>query len=553
MVTYVYGIFIIEFIIGIFLLQKYGSLSERGNRFKYLLFVLLFIIFIARVFRYDTALGLDMDEAMGGINSWSIGKYGVDYFNLVKHPVYLFAWGSGMNILYPLITVPLVKSFGLNLVIYRFPLIFVCLISIFVFVASILKTKLSNRLVILVITIIFLSPWSIESSRWAVESNLFPVLMIFVASFFILFYESQTPIRRISYLTLSTICIGLSGYAYSNNWIFLGCFVVLFYPWLLFIKKINWKTLLIQLILLVIIIFPLLLFIYVNYISHRSMYFLGMGIPKLAATRSAFVVANGHILKSIVYNIYRFIKLFVLGYDGTAKVSLPYFGALYPFMFIFGFIGIITAFKNNVYLNKYMMIMLISNIFNVLLIAPSWTHLNAMMLPFLYFEAVGVDKVFQTKMGLSIFGIVFSIMFIITMGLYFSKYQELFHNGEQNSPTELRQIIQRSKSAKDVYIVTDSRVNNMNSGAMFTIPIFYTKISPYVFHEETKNVKKEEFMSYNNYGKWHIVNNSLLTNKIKNKQDAMYIIQKKADKEKLPDNIKLIRSYEYYDLFKSND
>lgn len=551
---YSYAIIFLEFILGMIFIVKYGHLNKRSKKFNVFIILLLLLIVITRVYRYNSALGLDMDEAMGAVNSWSLGKYGIDYFNLAKNPVYLFAWGSGMNILYPLITVPLVKAFGLSMVVYRFPIVFLNLAGIFLFTFALLRTNLTNKTIGLITAIVFLSPWSMYSSRWAIESNLFPTMMIFVAATFILFYESRTHRNRLLALTLMTILIAFSAYAYSDNWLFLGLFVISLYSWLVIRKQISYKALITQLAGMLILVVPLLLFLYVNFIGHHPINFLGLTIPKLAAARSAFVISNGHIIKSIANNLYNVADMFVSGYDGIPKMALPVFGAFYPFMFLFGIIGIVKTIivhpKN--YLDTFMLIMLASNVLTVLLIEPMWIHYNALMLPILYFEAIGVKKVCQTRMELKIFAVLFAMMFLVSQFYYFNKYQDEFHNGRQNTPVELKAIVNRHKKDKSVYIVTDNRVNNMNTGAMFIIPIYYSHLNPYKFHQETLNVQKGEFMTYYDYGRWHIRNAASLQKRMKVNKKTTFIVQKGADTSHLPKHLKLNEHYKYYDVLTKN-
>ena len=116
MVKTIYLLFVVEYFILAFLLWKLTA-KKYSKRQLIFLNLIFFLIFISRIYKFNSVLGLDMDEAMGAVNSWSLGKYGVDYFNLVHNPIYLFAWGSGMNILYPLLTVPFIKMFGLSMVI----------------------------------------------------------------------------------------------------------------------------------------------------------------------------------------------------------------------------------------------------------------------------------------------------------------------------------------------------------------------------------------------------------------------------------------------------
>jgi hypothetical protein len=542
----------LEYLLGVLWLWRYMRLQRRFNkRFWWSLIIILTIIVFIRAFRFDSNLGLDMDEAMGGINAWSIGKYGVDYFNLLKHPVYLFAWGSGMNVLYPLITIPWIKLFGLNVIVYRMPMICLSVASVFLLTGALCKTYLSNKSILLIIAILFLSPWSIQANRWAIESNLFPIMMVLVIAIFILFYESKTPREKVIYLTLMTILIALSGYSYSNNWIFLGLLVVCMYTWLFFTKNVDLTHLCIQLVIMLVVVSPLLLFIYVNFISHQTIYFLGIGIPHLAATRSAFVFENGKpLFNSICHNIVDSLVMLVTGYNGVNKVAMPIWGAFYPFMFLFSVIGIIKRFGHFNYLDILAMIMLVCNIPNILFIIPSLSHFNALMFPLLYFEAIGVEEVFVTKGQLKVFVISFSLLFFFAMYSYFAKNTAEFQNGGQNTPMELGVIMKKYKNYKTVYFITDGKVNNTNSSAAFVLPIFYNQIDPYYFHQETQGVKQSEFMTYHQYGKWHILNAEDVSNRLKHSADAVYIVQKGSKQGILPKDVKLEHSYQYYSIYR---
>lgn len=514
-----------------------------------MLLIILLIALITRVLQFYKIPGLDVDEAMGGINSWSVGKYGVDYFNRLKNPVYLFAWGSGMNILYPLLTVPLVKLFGLSLFVYRGPLIFINMISYFVFVAACIKGKMDDRKILLITCIVLLSPWSIQTTRFAVESNLFPTLMLFVISFFVFFINSENDLEKTLYLTLMTFMLGVSSYAYSNNWIFLAVFSLLMFTYLFYRKEISIRQLTQQFILLIVIVFPLLLFIYVNYIKHESIYFLGLGIPKLAATRSAFIVCQTHPLHLIVNNVMNTFKMFISGYDGVTKIATPQFGAFYPFMVTFAIIGVIKTihFKNSLHI--MMFIMLISSFINILIIEASWTHFNSMMFPILYFEAIGVDRVFRKKAELQVFFIAFLVMLLLFCNSYFVKYGNFLQNGEQNTPNELQQYIKLSARKRNVYIISSKSINNTNSGALFVLPLFYTHFNPYIFHHQTKDVREQEFMSYNDYGKWHICNSDKLKYRIPASKNSSYIMQNGISKKYIPLGAKLTQKGKYYSLY----
>lgn len=87
-----------------------------------------------------------------------------------------------------LIAIPFVKLLGLNLIAYRLPMVLLSIFSAFVLLIGMLKYKLPNKLIILSFLTIFLSPWSMMANRWALESNLFPIIFCLAAAAYFFFF-----------------------------------------------------------------------------------------------------------------------------------------------------------------------------------------------------------------------------------------------------------------------------------------------------------------------------------------------------------------------------
>ena len=158
----------------------------------------------------------------------------------MKWPVYLIAWGSGMNVLYPLVSIPIIRLFGLNVLSYRFPMVFLSILSLFILYYALMKSfKKYPWFNLLFITVLYLNPWMIMANRWALESYFFPIVMIFALAAFILFIRENNASRRTIYLLSFSIMLAMSAYAYSNNWIMLGVFTPILFGYLLLTKQIT--------------------------------------------------------------------------------------------------------------------------------------------------------------------------------------------------------------------------------------------------------------------------------------------------------------------------
>lgn len=64
--------------------------------------------------------GLNQDEAYAGYNAWCLLHYGVDSAGY-HNPVYMVAWGSGMNVLETYLMMPFVALLGPCTLAFRLP------------------------------------------------------------------------------------------------------------------------------------------------------------------------------------------------------------------------------------------------------------------------------------------------------------------------------------------------------------------------------------------------------------------------------------------------
>lgn len=544
-----FTITIVYFFVVAVIMRKNDTIRKTSIKYRTLLLAFLILAFIVRIYEFDKLPNLDLDEAMGGINSWSLGKYGVDYFHLAKNPVYLYAWGSGMNILYPLIAVPFVKFLGLSIVVYRLPLIIVNLIAILLLTYSLYKTQIiGNIQSLILLVVIFLSPVTICASRWAIESNLFIPLVVVILSLFILFIAATSKFAKNIYLVTITLLLGLSAYCYSNNWIFLFSFVICFYPCFFIKGKINIKQILGSFAILLIECLPLILFLYVNFISKKEMSLGGFTATKLATSRSAFAIEKGHLLASIINNLTNSIKMLINGYDGIPKITPQFFGAFLPLMLAFCCIGIITYIvKEKSVLDTFMFIMLISALWNLLLIQPNFTHFNAIIVPILYFEAKGIIVAFDNDHSLTIFMVIFILLFVGASKSYINDYDNgTYNNYENTTPNELKGMINQAASYNNVFLVSSHDIRQTNSLSYFVLPIFYQQINPYKFHRETPYAQPSEFMTYNHFGKWNIVDLPI-NKKLKSRKRGVYIVQNGIKMNKA--SYKTIQTGRYYTMY----
>lgn len=155
----------------------------------------------------------DWDEAALGYNAYSILQTGRDEYG-EKFPLILKSFGDYKPALYTYLTIPSIVIFDVTTFAVRFP-------SAIFGIITLLTTYLFIRLVskredIALLSTFFLaiSPWHIQFSRVAFETNIGLSLNILAALFFV--YGLRKPV----FLSLSAFMLGLGLYAYQSEKVF---------------------------------------------------------------------------------------------------------------------------------------------------------------------------------------------------------------------------------------------------------------------------------------------------------------------------------------------
>ena len=149
-----------------------------GGQLLLLLAILLLGILVRVVGIGETPRGFNQDEASAGYDAFAILKYGIDR-NGMHDPVHLIAWGSGQNAAYSWLCMPFIALLGLSVWSVRLPMALVGCVSLVIFYFLLKNIHRENKAFVLLGTFLFaIFPWHIMKSRWSLESNLFPDLVL---------------------------------------------------------------------------------------------------------------------------------------------------------------------------------------------------------------------------------------------------------------------------------------------------------------------------------------------------------------------------------------
>ena len=282
---------------------------------KCIFFVLLALGFLARVYRFGSAPpGLNQDEAFAAYESWALLHYGQDS-SLHTWPVYLTAWGSGMNALESYLMIPFLAAFGVKTWVIRMPQLLLGLAALPA-AFSVGHRMAGRRGGFCTLAVLALCPWHILLSRWALESNMAPNLLLLGLCFFLKGREDGR------FLPLSALCYGLALYAYSAIW---PVMPVLLGLMLLYTRPRLDRRLLLAGLLLAALALPLVAFLAVNYGFVGEFSIGPFSVPKLVAARSGEIS-----LHNMPENLKTMLGILLRQSDGLKWNSPGIYGLFYP-------------------------------------------------------------------------------------------------------------------------------------------------------------------------------------------------------------------------------
>ncbi len=190
-----------------------------------LLSALLFIGAFLRFWQLGSVpISPDWDEVTLGYNAYSIIQTGRDEYGEYL-PIVMRSFDDYKPALYSYLSIPAVMVFGLNVFAVRFVSAFFGVLTI-LGVYFLLKElfgeknikfeikKFSLDIPLLSSFLLSISPWHIQFSRIAFESNVGLAFNVFTALFFL------KGLKKPSYLSLSAVCAALSIYVYQSEKVF---------------------------------------------------------------------------------------------------------------------------------------------------------------------------------------------------------------------------------------------------------------------------------------------------------------------------------------------
>lgn len=473
----------------LYLIKKY-----KDKIILILVTLLLCIGILVRVLGIDKIPNaLNADEASAGYEAFSILKYGIDRNNN-KLPVFLVAWGSGQNALLSYLMIPFIMVMGLNVLSIRLPMAIISSVSLIIF--YLLLKRISNRKIALIgLFFLCICPWHIAKSRWALESNLFPDMVLL--AIFLLIKGIQDKNKIFYYLAYCVF--GLTAYAYGTSYFFLPLFLIPIQIILVKRKEITIKEAIISIGIVGIISLPIIIFVIINTFNLPQIELPFMTIPRMTVNRYEEITSifSSDFFYKTFNNFTGTINILIKQVDGLEWNAIYPYGTIYIFSTIFTLIGIYYAIKNSESI-KCGFIFGIWGIVSILLsfiCEPNINRLNILMFPIIFYTVLGIYEVVENIKWLSI---VLLVIYTIFFGLYLYTYINEDSGNYGTFEKGLKEPIEYIDSLEDKKIYITNEIKEP-----YIYVLFYTKYNTNDFVNTVEYQNPDvEFRQVESFGKY---------------------------------------------------
>ncbi|WP_156032785.1 glycosyltransferase family 39 protein [Prevotella sp. 10(H)] len=457
--------------------------TRENKNYSYCAAIILFLGIILRFINLNIPLGVYVDEAISGYDSWCLAYYGVDQ-HLASYPVYLKSWGTGQSALYAYFGIPFIKAFGLSISVYRLPMAIISCLSLILFYYTFRKTQKNTYWLLVVFLIFALNPWHIMKSRWALDCNLAPDFILMAISCFVLGYNSPER-NNIKYI-IASIFLVLAAYSYGASWLMLPFLTIFIFTFLYRKKRIRLSGIALCLTTMGILLFPLILFA-IQLFTGGEQYSLGpLTITALSSARhdSTVLPYGGGIWNSLYYQLLNAIHLLVTGDDTYRRNTFYLIGQFYNLLGIpFIIIAIVYLIKRKGERNIFdalFALCLIASLPTMFIVDPSVHHWNVIWFPLIYFVARGIF--ISTRKAVWRRYTFFAVITCLSFGFGW-KYITFFTAKDTPYPSEFRVDLDEAITA-----AKEKGCEKICMYQAFAHTLFYDPVDPHIF-DATKKMK----------------------------------------------------------------
>ena len=453
-----------------------GKIKEIfKDKYNIVFIGILLIAILVRVILLDKyPNGIHEDEAGMMYDAFCMAEYGTDRY-LNENPAYLINFGGGQSVLYAAIASVFIRIFGLSVFVIRLPAVIFSVLTI-IFAYMLAKKYIGSKFAIILAFLITICPWHIMQSRWGLDCNL-------LSSFIMLSIFIFLNAKKTWHFVISGIFWGLTLYTYALSYIMLPVFFIGLCIYLLYIKRIKIKDIIVTIIPILILALPLIMVQVVNYFGLESIKFGFLTIPKLYTYRIGEIGLENILYNLNIFNGNNFFQL-LFSADHNPGNTFKEFGTIYyiliPFA-IFGFIliideTVISIKKKEFNLKTVFLIQFFLITLSVLVFADLQLYkLNPLFIMLLAFGAEAIIWLYnKRKFWAYCLIISLTITFILFEIFYFKNVNSKVGVGFNTDFMPLIEYLDKKYPDREIYLETDAI-------QQYIYLVLYKQMSPYKF------------------------------------------------------------------------
>ena len=371
--------------------------------------------------------GLNQDEASAGYDAFAIMTHGMDR-NGYAYPVHLVAWGSGQNALYSYLAIPFIALLDLSAFSFRLPAALLGSAAILATYCLVLRFR-SRRAALIAALLVAISPWHIMMSRWGLEANILPTIVLFAVVLL-----SYAP-HRVQALYGFCVLMALSLYAYGTAYLFVPIMMAGTGIFLLVYRPVPVTHTVFAYLTGALVAVPIGLFILVNLYELEPLRSSFGSIPRYTGTNrftEVTVFSGGEKFAQILQNLKQAGRiLFIDFHDGSYYNSVDTYGYLYRFSLPFIVIGMVLIArewwqqKNSLALAS-ILLWFLGAIAVCASLSVNFNRMNIVFYPLILFAAIGIDSLFtqiKSKIPGSVVVATFAVNAVFFVHFYFTEYK----------------------------------------------------------------------------------------------------------------------------------
>lgn len=403
--------------------EKYNALLSRPSTRRALFWAILALGVFARAYLFALVpAGINQDEAFAGYEAWSLMNYGIDTAGY-HNPVYLTAWGSGMNALETYLMMPFIALFGLKPWVIRLPQLIVACLSLWAAYLLVRRT-VGERAGLFAMLLLAVCPWHIMMSRWGLESNLAPGFLLFGLCFFAAAPDNPR------LLPASALMYGLSLYTYATVWIYVPVMLAVQLAYCMAYKKIKFtRHLALFAVILLVMAAPLILFLLVNYGYIDEIRTPLFSVPRLLYMRTGEISLDEKARKLEIFK-----SVFIDENDGWIWNSPKKYGLFYHITIPLALAGLVcciarlaaAARRREFCPEALLAVQLVVCLPQLILLKGNVTKFNMLFIPLIILAALGAYRISRAawKPVLGVLAAAYLVLFVGFEHYYFTEYRQ---------------------------------------------------------------------------------------------------------------------------------